>query len=174
MAKRDRLYRFRVDRAEVSRRLKAARALAGIKVTELAAREPLRANGITANLIGETERQERDARPMELRVIAEALDLPAWFFTAELRPPTPEPSDGSAAAQIVARLDALGTLLEHIDKRLDAVVAAAEANVTTSDQLGVLQAQMIEVRSQLNLPWRAEGADERPDEPESSRRASAS
>jgi transcriptional regulator with XRE-family HTH domain len=163
-----------VDRTEVSRRLKAARALAGVKVTELAEREPLRANGITANLIGETERQERDARPMELRVIAEALELPAWFFAAEFRPSASEPSDASATNQLVARLDALGTLLEHIDKRLDAVVAAAEANVSTSDHLGVLQAQMIEVRSRLNLPWRAEDADERPDEPESPRQASAS
>jgi hypothetical protein len=81
-------------------------------------------------------------------------------------PPLPASSWG--------RLDALRSLLEHVDRRLDAVAAAAEANVSTSDQLGVLQAQMIEVRSQLNLPWRAEGADERPDEPDSMQRASTS
>ena len=148
-----------MERAEVSRRLKAARALAGVKVSELAEREPLRANGITANLIGETERQERDARPMELRVIAEALDLPPWFFTADLRASTPPPGTISEADEMGAKLEGFETALEKIDTRLDALTDAVRAGIPTSDQLGVLQAQMIEVRSRLNLPWRGEDVD---------------
>jgi transcriptional regulator with XRE-family HTH domain len=149
-----------VERADISRRLKAARALAGVKVAELADRQQLRANGITANLVGEIERQERDARPMELRVIAEALELPGWFFTAELGPSTPAPSVASDESGVVRRLDALETVLKRIDSRLDSVVAVAEAYPASSDQIGVLQAQMIEVRSHLDLPWRAGGAEE--------------
>jgi hypothetical protein len=148
-----------VERAEASRRLKAARALAGVKVSELAEREPLRANGITANLIGETERQERDARPMELRVIAEALDLPPWFFTADLRASTAPPGKMSEADKMGAKLDGFDSALEKIDQRLDALTDAVRAGIPTSDQLGVLQAQMIEVRSRLNLPWRGEDVD---------------
>lgn len=68
-------------RRTISRRLKAARALAGLTVTELAVEE-VQANGITASLIGETERQERDARPMELEVLARACGLPEPWFTA--------------------------------------------------------------------------------------------
>lgn len=148
-----------MERFEVSRRLKAARALAGVKVSELAEREALRANGITANLIGETERQERDARPMELRVIAEALDLPAWFFTADLGVSTPPPGKMSEAEEMGARLEGFETALEKIHQRLDAFIEAVRGGIPTSEQLGVLQAQMIEVRSRLNLPWRGEDVD---------------
>jgi hypothetical protein len=149
--------------------------LAGVKVAELADREPLRANGITANLIGETERQERDARPMELRVIAEALDLPPWFFTADLSASTPPPGKMSEADEMGARLEGFETALEKIGQRLDEFVEAVRAGVPTSEQLGVLQAQMIEVRSRLNLPWRGEDVEtssETADE-QQSRRASA-
>jgi len=72
-----------LPRGEISRRLKAARALRGVDVKTLARHPVMRANLITANLIGETERQDRDARPMELRAVAEALDLPYEWFTAE-------------------------------------------------------------------------------------------
>jgi hypothetical protein len=148
----------------VSRRLKAGRALAGVKVAELAEREPLRVNGITANLIGETERQERDARPMELRVIAEALELPTWFFTADLHSSEPPAGKASAVTELTSRLDRFETVLERIDKRLDAVVATTETNASLIDHVGVLQAQMIEVRSRLDLPWRTESAEERASE----------
>jgi hypothetical protein len=142
--------------------LKAGRALAGVKVAELADREPLRVNGITANLIGETERQERDARPMELRVIAEALELPTWFFTADLRSSAPPASEtSSGVSELASRLNHLETVLERIDQRLDSVVANAETSASLGDHVGVLQAQMIEVRSRLDLPWRSEGAEAR-------------
>lgn len=79
-----------MDRAEVSRRLKAARWLAGglddkgrpvpLSPDELAAREPLVSNGISANAIAEIERMYKDARPMELRELAEALGMAPWWF----------------------------------------------------------------------------------------------
>lgn len=86
-------------RAEIARRLKAARWLAGgIRPTDtgkvgqevvalspeaLARRAPLAENGISASLIGSIERMERHTQPMELRTIASALDLPgAWFSAA--------------------------------------------------------------------------------------------
>jgi transcriptional regulator with XRE-family HTH domain len=164
-----------VERAEVSRRLKAARALAGVKVSELAEREALRANGITANLIGETERQERDARPMELRVIAEALDLPSWFFTTDLNASSPPPGNMEVADEMGARLEGFETALAKVDERLDALIEAVRAGIATSEQLGVLQAQMIEVRSHLNLPWRGEdaGASHEAADQQQSRPASA-
>ena len=80
-------------------------------MTELAAMEPLRVNGISANLIGETERQDRDARPMELRVIAEALDLPAAFFEQE---------------QI-----GVSAQLDHIERKVDGVLRLLRRIATT-------------------------------------------
>jgi hypothetical protein len=59
------------------------RALRGVTVKELATMGELPANQISANLIGETERRERDARPMELRAIADALQVPYSFLMAE-------------------------------------------------------------------------------------------
>jgi hypothetical protein len=76
--------------AEVSRRLKAARWLAGgvdakgkpkeLKVSELALRPPLPENGISANRLAEIEQLKITAPPMELEKIEEALGLPGWFF----------------------------------------------------------------------------------------------
>lgn len=80
-----------MDAAEISRRLKAARWLAGgldekgrpapLSPEALAQREPLRRNRITANRISEFERLVSEAREMELAVIAEALGIPVSFFT---------------------------------------------------------------------------------------------
>lgn len=84
-----------MDKAEISRRLKAARWLAGgvddngrvipLSPEDLAQRAPLADNGITANAIREIEQLKKDARPMELREICRALDLDARFFD-EYRP----------------------------------------------------------------------------------------
>ena len=81
------------DPVEISRRLKAARWLAGgvddrgrpvpLSPQELAEREPLRRNRITANAIMEIEQLKKQARPMELREIARALGLPEAWFSAE-------------------------------------------------------------------------------------------
>lgn len=84
-------------RAEIARRLKAARWLAGtigpstkgrtgyevkaITPAELAARDPLPANDLTATKLGAIERMERKATPMELEKIAEALGVARDYFT---------------------------------------------------------------------------------------------
>lgn len=129
-----------MDRAEVSRRLKAARALRGIKVTELATREPLKRNGITANLVGETERQERDAREMELRVIAEALDLPATFLLAE----DPFAVAGAPAPQ----LDRIAALLEQ-NQELILALATALTPATPAEGGGPPWAALDRLREEL-------------------------
>jgi hypothetical protein len=86
-------------RAEIARRLKAGRLLAGgirekatgrVKVeiyaltaAELAGRSPLPENEITASLLGTIERMERHTPPMELQAIAEALGLGRDWFASE-------------------------------------------------------------------------------------------
>lgn len=85
-------------RAEIARRLKAARWLAGtvepsakgktgyavaeLTQVQLAQHPDLRANEITASLIGAIERMERPPRPMELEQIALALGQPPDYFRA--------------------------------------------------------------------------------------------
>lgn len=75
---------FPLPRDEVRRRLKAARALAGMTVAELARHELVVANGLTVSTIGETEREDRDAKPMELEVLARACGLRGDWFTVPL------------------------------------------------------------------------------------------
>lgn len=71
---------FPLARDEVRRRVRAARALAGLTVAELAQHELVVTNGLTVSTIGETERGSRDAKPMELEVLARACGLrPDWF-----------------------------------------------------------------------------------------------
>lgn len=120
------------DRERDSRRLKAARALAGVTVPELAARAPVKANGITANLIGETERQERDARPMELRVIAEGLGLPEWLLTGEI----------TSEAQLLA------DILDRVDRLADRV-QTAESEQATIRTLLQEQAELLKRQTRL-------------------------
>lgn len=81
-------------RGLIALRLKAARWLAGtisdgdkprvqaLSPAQLAERSPLPENGISAYLIGETERMERRARPMELQMIAKAIGVPYEFFVS--------------------------------------------------------------------------------------------
>lgn len=102
-----------MGRAEISRRLKAARWLRGgvdekgrttpLSPEALAQLEPLRRNGISANAVAEIERMVKDARPMELREIREALDLPEDWFD--------EPS--GIESGILARLDAIEATLSR-------------------------------------------------------------
>lgn len=103
-----------VDRSEISRRLKAARWLAGgedangrptpLSAEDLAELQPLRRNGITANAIGEIERKVKDARPMELREIREALGLPMNWFEA---PTYREIGERDAASALLRRVEAV-------------------------------------------------------------------
>jgi hypothetical protein len=81
-----------VERAEVSRRLKAARWLVGsvndkgkprpMTTVELSAHQQLKANRITKNRLDEIEQLVSEARPVELLAIEEALGLDRWFGSA--------------------------------------------------------------------------------------------
>lgn len=120
-----------MDRSEVSRRLKAARALRGVKVTELAKHELLQRSRITANLIGETERQERDAREMELRVIADALELPPGFLLAD------DPFAHATDDGIAQRLDRIESQLvsgDRLEEALRQIQAMQEEILERADR----------------------------------------
>lgn len=86
---------------EISRRLKAARWLAGgehtdgkpkaLAVEELAARQPLPTQGITANRLEEIEQLKITPPPMELEQIALALRMPTdWFSVEKVAPGRPD------------------------------------------------------------------------------------
>lgn len=92
-------------RLQVSLRLKAARYLAGglrktkagmeasaLTVEELAAHPVIRANGIKKNRLDAYEQMRTDPRPMELRVIAEALKVAPSFLLEPLSAPSPRPA----------------------------------------------------------------------------------
>jgi transcriptional regulator with XRE-family HTH domain len=120
-------------RAEIARRLKAARWLAGsvaanergetgYKVTQLspedlARRGRLAENAITATLIGAIERMERHTPPMELEAIADALGVPRSWFELEVAPvENGELSDTAlsrAAAQLAPQLLAAARALRQ-------------------------------------------------------------
>jgi hypothetical protein len=78
-----------VDRAEVSRRLKAARWLVGrldrkgrptpLPISELALHPSLEKNRITPNRLEEIEQMKTEVRTVELLALADALGLPTWF-----------------------------------------------------------------------------------------------
>lgn len=110
----------RARRAEISRRLKAARWLRGgldekgrpapLSPEDLADHEPLRRNGITANAISEIERMVKSARPMELRELCEALEMPPDWFAVESNALSREALQRSAALlapQLLAAAQAL-------------------------------------------------------------------
>lgn len=86
---------------ELRRRLRAARALVGVTVEELA--ERLATEGLSAKTIGNVERGTRTIRPMELREIAAALGVSYEFFTVPLDRLAGPASDG--VGEIIARLD---------------------------------------------------------------------
>ena len=103
-------------RAETSRRLKAARWLAGgvdakgkpdeLKREDLALRSPLPENGITANRLHEIEQMKIAARPMELDRIAEALGLPHEWFTSATLPVASAEAVRQSAEMLGPLLDA--------------------------------------------------------------------
>lgn len=60
----------------------------------LAEREPLKSNGISANMVGEIERMERPSFPMELEKVADALGVDHDFLTSPLRAGDHGPAGG--------------------------------------------------------------------------------
>lgn len=113
-----------MEREEIRRRLKAARAYAGFtKPTTLAQQPLLVKNGITASRIVQTEAMNRDARPMELECIAAACGLPTEWFTAPFER-LAEPERG-----LLERLEALAQQVERLSSdrlRQEAARQAAE------------------------------------------------
>lgn len=129
-----------MDRATVSRRLKAARWLAGtgrndrgqvvpVMAAELAELEPLVQNRLSKSRIEEIEQERTDARPMELRVIEDALGLPTGWFD--------DPLGGDRENRLLDRLEAilattpeLGDPGEELEREL---AEAAEQDDTHAD-----------------------------------------
>lgn len=106
-----------MDRPEVSRRLKAARWLAGgvndkgqvfaLETRDLAQCPQLVENKISVNRLEEIEQLKVDARPMELDKIAEAMGLPAsWFRAPKVAPLT---------LDVPVVMDAVRNLAEQIE-----------------------------------------------------------
>jgi len=134
------------DRAADSRRLKAARWLAGkdrrnkrgqliaLPVTELAEMEPLKRNRISASRLEEIEQERTEARDMELEKVAEALGLPTSFLL-EGSPATPE--DRVA--------EELGLLRKQVD---DLAVSLSSGERTTAQ--GDLEDALREMADQLH------------------------
>jgi hypothetical protein len=127
-----------VDNLEIRRRLRAARALAKPTKDELRDGDPDPSRGITvvelaarvqdewpvsAKTLGAIERGEREARPMELRTIAAACDLPYEFFTADLNATlagAPSINGGRGDIDVLFnRLAALLELAEDEERTLD-------------------------------------------------------
>jgi uncharacterized small protein (DUF1192 family) len=73
-----------MDSSQTRRRVKAARAIAGLSVAELAAR--IDQSGLGERTLRALEGEGgRQFRPMELQAIAQACDLPYEFFTVDFR-----------------------------------------------------------------------------------------
>lgn len=73
-----------LSRADIRRRLRAARAFADFTTPEALAQHPeLQRYGIRASRIVQTEAMNRDAELWELEAIARATGLPLVFFTVK-------------------------------------------------------------------------------------------
>lgn len=130
------------DRGRVSRRLKAARWLAGTArnergqvlpaaPAELAADPALRADRITANRIRDLEQERVDARPGELEALAAALGVPAGWFTAD--DPLPVVPAPDPAAALVQALLAGGGRLERVEAMVGELLEAQRRLVMLLD-----------------------------------------
>lgn len=114
------------DRKDIALRLKAALWLAGrtgrpgtkedpvvaMTTGELAGQELLVQNEISKSKLDEIMRLNRDAKPMELRVIADALQIPAGFLLSEN--PFDHHSEGADRQRELA--DALETIRTLADR----------------------------------------------------------
>lgn len=103
-----------MDRAELARRLKAARALGGFTKPVGLARHPLLVeNGIKDWKIRDFEslNGRTEPRPMELEVIAQACGLPAEWFSA----PFERLAERTAASE---RLEELAQAVEALAGRV--------------------------------------------------------
>jgi transcriptional regulator with XRE-family HTH domain len=86
---------------EIARRVRAARAYAGLSVAELANRV-----GLGLQTIKRIESGKRNARPFEVWAIAEACELPREFFDLDFQ-------------ELCSAVAAQREMLARIDGRLD-------------------------------------------------------
>ncbi len=98
-----------LNREDVQRRLRAARAFAGFRSPQALADQPLMQRyGIPASRVVQTEAMRRDAEPWELEVIARACGLPTSFLTGEDAAEAGTlASIAAALARIEAKIDSL-------------------------------------------------------------------
>lgn len=113
-------------RINVALRLKAALWLAGrsgrsgtredpvvaMTTAELAEHELLVENDISRSKLDEVLRLRRDARPMELRVIAEALEIPASFLLSD--DPFNPPEEQDNQRELADALETIRALVERL------------------------------------------------------------
>lgn len=74
--------RLVLDSDQMARRIKAARALAGISSTDALARR-MGVQGLSGETLRKIESGNRNVRPHELREIARACELPYAFFQVD-------------------------------------------------------------------------------------------
>lgn len=117
-----------MDTVDLPRRLKAARVLADLTVTQLAAK--LDTPGFGAKTLGAIERGERSIRPHEIRVLADAVGVPETFFT--------EPLAGSVGSAMA--IDDRLARLETIALQNQALVVAVLRGMDISENSGAAQA----------------------------------
>lgn len=110
-----------------SRRIRAALALSGLTIEELAARIDQRGLGARTLRKLQDETDEREARPMELQAIAAATGIPYVFFTI----PFAYLDDMVARWQASYEAEPATDRLDQIVERLERVEAALEAAATT-------------------------------------------
>jgi len=118
-------------RKNVALRLKAALWLAGRRGTprtkedpvvamttaELSEHELLEQNDISRSKLDEVLRLRREAKPMELRVIAEALEIPETFLLAE----NPvQPDETNRREDLAEALDTIRALAEQLQSERSA------------------------------------------------------
>lgn len=100
-----------VDRDELRRRVRAARAYAGMSLDQMAA-----ALGVGRQTLVRIERGERKPKRMELREMAAISGLPVEFFSADFRR-LADAGGGDAGLGTVA-VSALQELRDDIDRLL--------------------------------------------------------
>lgn len=161
-----------LDRAHISRRLKAARWLAGglnengqvvaLSPEELAERDALKRNGITANAITEIERMvKRDLRPMHLAAIAEAFGLPPkWFSEPDYRGLVAT-TDASADE----RLERIEALVGDTNQRLENELTDEIRKLSESLSVAALARAVAEAQASLGRAESAPGSDPREERP---------
>lgn len=126
------------DAPPIGRRIKAAMALAGLTIEDLADRIDQRGLGARTLRKLQDDDDSREARTWELREIAKACDVPEWFLTSSAIPTYETPD--TRPADLQAQIDALREDLTALKRRLagDGLVqllaqAAAQAAQGTDD-----------------------------------------